>query len=90
MIKIEIQSTDIDTRSGRSLRTGRDYTIRSQEAYLHTGKAYPELIKINLDDKQAAYSPGLYTLSIESFYQGKFNSLAFKPVLVPLKDAKAA
>ena len=90
MIKIEVQSTDIDSRSGTSARTGKPYTIRSQEMYLHTGKAYPELVKINLGDDQQAYPKGVYTLSADSFFQGKFQSIGFRPVLIPLAAAKAA
>ena len=90
MIKIEVQDTAIESRSGTSSRTNKPYTIRSQEMYLHTGKTYPELVKINLGDDQQPYPKGVYTLSSDSFFQGKFQSIGFRPVLVPLAAAKAA
>jgi len=97
MIKIEIQSTDLLTKSGVSAKTGRPYNMREQSAWAHTcdrnGKPnpYPVRLALMLNDDQSAYAPGLYTLAPESLYTDKFNQLQIFPILKPLvQQAKQA
>lgn len=90
MIKIEIKSTDINTKSGVSGKTGKPYTIREQSGYAHThdrdGKLfeYPVQMKVSLQDGSQPYAPGFYTLAPESLYTNGFQQLAITPVLKPL------
>lgn len=94
MIKIEIQSGEVRTKSGVSARTGKPYTIREQDGYAHTcdrhGKPnpYPVRLAISLADDQPPYQPGLYTLAPESLYTNRFNQLEISPVLKPMVAAQ--
>lgn len=94
MIKIEIQSAEVKTKSGVSARTGKPYTIREQEGYAHTfdrhGKpnAYPVRLSISLNDDQPPYAPGNYSLAPESLYTNRFNQLEISPVLKPIVAAQ--
>lgn len=86
MIKIEIKPSQVavDTRTGISKKTGNAYTLNEQMGYAWLGGDYPELIKINLEDGQPAYSAGVYTLSLKSFRVGDFNRLQVARVeLIP-------
>lgn len=94
MIRIEIKDQTVSTRNGNT--RGRDWTIRSQDAWAHTHSRngnlnpYPEKISINLEDGQAPYAPGHYTLAPQSLYVGDFGRLSLgRPVLSPVQ-AKAA
>lgn len=91
MIKIEIKPSQAiaDTRSGISKSTGQAYTINEQAAYIFLGQDYPQLFKLNLENGQAPYSAGLYTLHPSSIYVGDFQKLRVgKIVLVPYQDNK--
>ena len=87
-MKIEIQSTDVDVRSGTSSRTGKAFTMRQQTAYLHhDGQPYPVRFLLTLGDTQAPYAPGFYTLNPSSIRVGRFNDLEldrFRLVLDPV------
>ena len=93
MLKIEVKTTEISTRSGN--KNGRDWTIRTQEAYAHIQNRngnpapYPEKILLNLDNgngsraPQAPYAAGTYYLSDSSIYVGDFSALRLgNPVLL--------
>lgn len=83
-IMIEITSTEIKTRSGTSTRTGNAYSMREQIGYLHKPAVpYPEKIKIMLEENQLPYNLGNYSLSSESFYVDKYDSIAVRPILIP-------
>lgn len=65
-LRIEIVSSSVQTKEGKSKRTGNDYVIHLQEAYLHNGHAYPDRFDLSpqvVDDKPVAYEPGFYTLA---------------------------
>lgn len=86
MIRIEIESQAIQTRSGVSSKSGNPYTIREQNALVfREGEKYPERIKINLDDGQTPYAPGLYSLHDSSFFVNRYDALQVRPVLSALK-----
>ena len=96
MIKIEIQSAEVKTKSGTSARTGKPYSIKEQAGYAFThardGKLnqYPVRVSITLGDDQPPYQPGLYQLAPESIYTNKFDQLEISPVLKPLAAAVKA
>lgn len=80
MIKIEVKSSDITTKSGVAAKTGKPYTIREQEAWAFLYSAggpqpYPSRIVLNLEDDQTAYAAGAYTIDPSSIYVGDFGSL---------------
>jgi len=81
MIKVEIDSKSIDERSGTSQK-GKPYLIREQIAYAHTlgedGKPgkYPVRCKIGLEEKQAPYEPGFYSIDPRCFIVGDFDRVS--------------
>ena len=75
-MKIEAKSSEVKVKSGNAKRTGKPYTIREQEAYLHVpGGAYPERCVLNLEEGQEPYAPGIYETANE-LYVGDFGRLA--------------
>ena len=99
MLKIEVKSTEIVSQSGN--KNGRDWSIRSQEAYAFiknrngTDAPFPEKIRINLDNgnpsrpAQSPYAVGVYYLADSSVYVGDFNSLRLgTPVLISHAEAQ--
>jgi hypothetical protein len=91
MLVIEIESTDLNVKSGTSARTGKPYQIREQTAYVHIPpNKYPQPVKITLDDDAQAYAPGKYQLADSSFFVGRFDDLQMRPRLVPVVAAAAA
>lgn len=70
-IKIEVVSADMREIKGHSDRTGRDYHIATQEAYVHRGGAYPEKIElpaIRKADKSGfdPYPAGMYVMTLSN------------------------
>lgn len=98
MMKIEVKNSDVRVKSGVSAKTGKSYSMREQDAYLHTygrdGKpnAYPERIVLTLEDNQDPYAPGTYSLCPTSIYVGSYGSVNIRPRLVvaDVKQIKAA
>lgn len=85
MLRIEVMGPDVEERRGDG------WTSRKQTAYVHLpDKAYPQEIKIRLEDGQAPYPKGNYTLAPESIYIDKYKSLAIGAKLVPLAAQRAA
>lgn len=81
----EIHSTFVDERSGKSKRTGNDYVMREQEAWVQMGDApYPQKTKVMLDEGQSPYPVGKYQLHERSFSVGQYDRLECRPFLVPL------
>lgn len=90
-IRIEIENSQILTRSGVSERTGKPYTIHEQAALMfRDGERYPERIKVNLDEGMSAYQPGNYVLSDASFSVSRYGAVQCRPVLLPVKQSAAA
>ncbi|WP_164852422.1 single-stranded DNA-binding protein [Rheinheimera riviphila] len=75
-MKIEIQNPQVEVRNG----TGRDqrpFQIRRQVAYAHlAGLAYPVMMRLQLEDSNQGFQPGMYELDESSFYVGKYGELA--------------
>ena len=93
MLKIEVKTSEINERSGT--KNGRDWKIRTQEAYAHiqnrngSPAPYPEKILLNLDNgnssraPQQPYAAGVYYLGDSSVYVGDFSALRLgNPVLL--------
>ena len=74
MQRITIESTEVHTKTGTSQRTGKGYSIREQDAYLHTRKKYPVACRIPLGDEQEPYAPGDYDIA-SPLTVGRFDSL---------------
>ncbi len=86
-VKVEIHDATVDERRGKSQRTGNDYVMRSQEAWVQIGNApYPQKIKLRLEDGQSAYAVGNYQLHDRSFSVGKYGDLEVAPFLVPIQS----
>ena len=96
MFRIEIADTNVKRMKGTSKRTGNDYDMAMQEAYLHKGGKYPEKFEVPLlkNDKgefAPPYAVGYYVPSAESYEvrDGRFSINAFELRLVPESDASA-
>lgn len=98
MLKVEIATTLVDTKSGNSQKTGKPYCIREQEAWCfffgRDGKPlpHPQRIRLTLDDDQHPYEIGTYQLDPSSLYAGKFGQIMVaarltKPVAAVQKAA---
>lgn len=71
-IRIEVLSAHMRELKGTSRKTGNDYHMAMQEAYVHTGNAYPDKIElpcIRNSDRTGyvPYPPGNYGLTIANF-----------------------
>lgn len=66
-IRIEIPSAQVRELKGTSQRTGKDYHICTQDAYLHRGGRYPDKCEVpavrNADKTHTPYAPGMYCLT---------------------------
>lgn len=89
-MKIEIKSTEVTVFSGTTRKDGRPFSIRRQEGWCDTGKAYPERVELVLKDDQAPYPVGNYVLAKDSIYVDRNARLAISPRLVPATPATAA
>lgn len=99
MLKIQVETTIIDTKTGTSAKTGKPYCIREQEAWMfgfdREGKPqpHPQRIRLTLDDDQKPYEVGSYQLCPSSIYVDRFNQIAIRARLrvpAPAQVAKAA
>lgn len=96
-IKIEITSATIRENKGVSKRTGNEYHIATQEAYLHHGTAYPdraEIPAIRSADRQSfmAYPVGFYGLTASHIVvrEGRIVIDLYAAPLVSLPSPEAA
>lgn len=90
MLTIEIESTELNIKSGNSARTGKPYQIREQTGYVHIPpNKYPQPIKITLEDDAQPYQPGKYQLADNSFFVGRYDDLQMRPRLVPVVASTA-
>lgn len=88
MIKIEVASNDVNERSGTREKDGTKWVMRSQEIYVDTGDKYPAKSTVSLEEGQAPYAVGFYTLAPASVKLGEYGRLEFKRniVLTPLSN----
>lgn len=87
MLRIEIESTLTNSRSGVSQRTGQPYTMVSQNALAYQqGSKHPDKIVIDLMDGERAHPVGNYAIADESFEPDKYKKLQLRRmVLVPIQ-----
>lgn len=86
--RIEIESTHVNQRNGSNDRG--PWEIREQEAWLYLGDSkHSQRLVIPLQKGQSAYAVGIYQLSEESLWVGRFNQLNVTPRLVPQVAAAA-
>lgn len=92
MIKIQIEKATSSNKSGKSQRTGKEYSIDEQPALLFKdGETYPDKIRITLKQGERPYPVGIYTLADESFTVSGYGSLEVRPTLVPyVKPSQAS
>jgi hypothetical protein len=96
MLKIEIASPAITTKSGIAAKSGKPYTIREQEAFAYVvdrngqPQKYPSKIRLNLGDDQQGYAVGFYIVDDRSFFVDRFDNLSLGLVLAPVSVAGAA
>jgi hypothetical protein len=87
MLKIQIETTMVDTKAGTSAKTGKPYCIREQEGWMfgfdRGGKQhpYPQRILLTLDDDQQPYPVGTYQLCPSSIYVDRFSQIAIRAKL---------
>lgn len=99
MLKVTVETTVVDVKTGISAKTGKPYSIRDQEAWIlaygKDGKPYPhpQKFKVTLDDDQPEpYPLGQYIIDPASIYIDRFGQLAIRARLraQPAQVAKAA
>lgn len=96
MLKIQIETTVVDTKSGTSAKTGKPYSIREQEAWMfgygRDGKPqpHPQKIKLTLDDDQNPYEVGTYQIDPASLYVDRFGQVAIRVRLRAIAQAAKA
>lgn len=93
-IVIEIQpNAEVRTQSGKSARTGRDYSINKQEGWFHNGiDPYPTKIAIALQKNATPFAPGLYEIDMaESVMVDRYGELTFGHLrLIPARKLEQA
>uniref|UniRef100_A0AAU8B5L8 DNA-Binding protein G5P n=1 Tax=Dulem virus 52 TaxID=3145763 RepID=A0AAU8B5L8_9VIRU len=88
LLKVQIFPTSrIDERSGVSQKTGKDWFIRTQEAYIDLGGQFPVMVKIPLQKDQVPYGVGFYVVHPSSFKISGYADLQVGDiVLVPYEE----
>lgn len=91
MIRIEIKSAAIREKAGTAKATGKPYSMRFQQVYIHGfyqdgfPSDVPRATTIQMEENQQPYPVGLYAMSDESFYFGDFDKFTTgRMKLVPL------
>lgn len=97
MIRVEIASSAVETKTGTSNRTGKSYSIREQECWVHTvdkatgqTRPHPERAVVPLEDNQPPYPVGSYTICPSSIYVARFGMLSIRLRLKPATSATVA
>lgn len=76
MANIEIQSTEVQSKTVRSKKDGKEYTFFQQEAWLHDGSSYPTRCFVPVSGPASGYSPGRYSLAGDAHFVDRFGNLA--------------
>lgn len=78
-MRIEIVSTEIESRTVRSKKDGKEYTFYTQEGFYHDPSSrYPVVCRIPVDGPSAAHSPGMYRLASDALFVDRFGNLAIR------------
>lgn len=82
-VKIEVKSSEIAQKNVRG-KDGKEFVIREQEGWVDLGDAYPQKVRLSLEQGKEAYAPGRYALDQKSLYIDRFGQLKLgRPRLVP-------
>jgi len=80
MLRVIVETSDVNEKKGTSAKSGKPYRIREQEVYVYlvdshgVEKKFPSAMRVGLDDAPP-YSPGEYLLSPDCLYVGDFGRL---------------
>lgn len=78
-MKIEIASTEVQKRTVRSKKDGKEYTFYTQEGFYHDGHSpYPTRCNIPVADAASAYPVGMYRVADKSLFIDRFGNLALQ------------
>lgn len=76
---IEITTAEVNTRTVRSKKDGKEYTFYTQEAWLHDGTSpYPSRSFVPLLDAASGYRPGRYSLAADALFVDRFGALSLR------------
>ncbi len=95
MIQVRIVNPAVKELKGVSKTTGRDYHIRTQQAYAFcidqqgVIAEFPDKFEISLDRDQPPYAAGTYQLHPSAVYINREGRLAVAPRLMPASSGKA-
>lgn len=96
-LKLRVKSSNVTTRSGKSQRTGKDYSMRIQEDIQLEINGEVRLFPINLNADQLPHAVGDYMLETDGILEMGEYGLRVKPYpdykLVPvgsMSNIKAA
>lgn len=85
VLTIEVVSKELEYISGKSKKSGNDFELYKQSAYMHLpNKAYPVEISFVVK-KDQAYQVGLYAIDNDSYYVDGFKNIALNLVLKPVQ-----
>ena len=90
MLKIELNPKDCQIQSRQINGEKGPRTIHEQQAYFHTGSAYPMPFKLSIRTPADAYPSGEYTLHPDSFTVNKFGGLEINRFEAPAAPMAAA
>lgn len=76
MLKLKIASTEVKSRTVVRQRDRKEFTFREQSAQVSFPNGEVRVIAVSLEDGQAGYPVGEYTLLPSSFYVDRNNRLA--------------
>lgn len=92
MLKVTVESTHVETRSGVSKRNGKPYEMHSQAAWVYlvdpTGvpDKFPTKARFMVDSVDKAYAPGDYVLHPSAFVVNQWGDLELSfPKLYPAR-----
>lgn len=76
MFRINVTSTEVDTKSGIAKRTGNPYSIREQVAIVDLPNGERRRVRMGLENDEPPMAVGQYEPKPSAFYIGDFDSLA--------------
>lgn len=87
-MKINVSSTEVKVRNVSRKRDGKAFTFREQSGTVDLPNGERRVIALSLEEGQAGYAPGVYTLLDASFFVDRNGRLALGRLhLAPLVEA---
>lgn len=74
-VKIEVKSNMVDQKTVKG-KDGKEYIIREQAGWVDLGKAYPQEIRIPVEQGKDAYPSGHYAMDPSCLYVDRFGRLS--------------